>query len=509
MNITRIVCAIALCVASFRASEALAQTKAKAKTPAIGQESSLWAAIKGADAAGFRAIIKSIKLKNSDLVGHWNLVATIDFANKQQPVALQDVQSAAQTLPVAIDRLAKPYATFEQADKALDQLSGMASYPSIQFYQTGDYEGGSNAGAIIGGGRGTKWRSLGSNVLRFEWTSTTYYEGDFLEDDEVVRTRRYSNAYAVRVGRMLLAAPTVGSQKWSVYAHNILTDDEKFVDAKIVRQLRTEAFRPRADVASAKALLLALANSDLLLEYAALSSSQQAAFQNWYAARKIKLSNSGVRFLPPQYPYLLRAKPSKNVLEIISTESGKAVGGFNGRVLEDGTMLLLPVISSHAENFPLPYIRVSKSQGRNRLSLGGAPSVAIAAFKCRKPGDSGQMGNQKSDTFQLNDAANTSIAIGVGDRVSLVASGTVKFGSFAGSGTAEGIDFGTSYNRFGSVRHGALMAAIGEDIFYIGKGNTFVSPSKGELRLFVNDSQTGDNEGAFNVEITVNKASVK
>lgn len=106
-------------------------------------------------------------------------------------------------------------------------------------------------------------------------------------------------------------------------------------------------------------------------------------------------------------------------------------------------------------------------------------------------------------SVRLNSYCNTQIPIERGDRVKIAASGIIKFGIIAGPGGPKGIDYGTRYNYFSDVRHGALFGQIGDHTFVIGQSVSFISPSKGLLELNVNDSNSIDNIGSFTVEIMV------
>jgi hypothetical protein len=63
----------------------------------------------------------------------------------------------------------------------------------------------------------------------------------------------------------------------------------------------------------------------------------------------------------------------------------------------------------------------------------------------------------------------------------------------------------SSYNLpgFDSLGHGALVAALGDTRFSIGRDRTFIAPSSGRLRLGVNDTKSDDNRGAYAVRIKV------
>lgn len=98
------------------------------------------------------------------------------------------------------------------------------------------------------------------------------------------------------------------------------------------------------------------------------------------------------------------------------------------------------------------------------------------------------------------------ITIRQGNKVSLLTTGTIRLGMFAGSGDADGIDGFTAYNQVSGFRHGALLGHIDNGPwFLIGTDASFVADRDGTLTLLVNDAQTGDNAGSFIVEYSIDK----
>lgn len=96
-----------------------------------------------------------------------------------------------------------------------------------------------------------------------------------------------------------------------------------------------------------------------------------------------------------------------------------------------------------------------------------------------------------------------------GNTVSILTKGTIRFGAFAGSGDADGIDGFTMYNQVSDYRHGALLGRINNGPwFLVGTDALFVADRDGTLTLFVNDAATHDNEGSFIVEYSINKPLV-
>lgn len=114
--------------------------------------------------------------------------------------------------------------------------------------------------------------------------------------------------------------------------------------------------------------------------------------------------------------------------------------------------------------------------------------------------------NGKKVVVKVNRYLNTQISIDRGDRVTITASGTIILGLIAGPGGPEGIDYGTRYNFFDDVKHGAVFGQIGHHQFLIGRGISFISPSTGVLELNLNDSNSIDNVGKFTVEVVVSRS---
>ncbi|RMH44027.1 MAG: hypothetical protein D6689_03440 [Deltaproteobacteria bacterium] len=101
----------------------------------------------------------------------------------------------------------------------------------------------------------------------------------------------------------------------------------------------------------------------------------------------------------------------------------------------------------------------------------------------------------------------TGVDLVAGQRVTVDASDEVctKGDDVAHCAGPEGQRAPSDYNvaGFADVGHGALIAAVGDTRFYIGRERSFVAPSSGRLRLGVNDRDTGNNRGAFAARVRV------
>ncbi len=112
--------------------------------------------------------------------------------------------------------------------------------------------------------------------------------------------------------------------------------------------------------------------------------------------------------------------------------------------------------------------------------------------------------------FRVNAFLQTGIVIKRGDRLTFSASGTVSFGAFAGSGGPQGINGFRGYNlAAGDFQHGLLIGRIdrNQGYFAIGTGGVMESANvDGVLDLNVNDADTSNNGGYFEVKINICKA---
>ncbi|AYQ33976.1 hypothetical protein DTQ70_18250 [Runella sp. SP2] len=126
--------------------------------------------------------------------------------------------------------------------------------------------------------------------------------------------------------------------------------------------------------------------------------------------------------------------------------------------------------------------------------------------------DSQESEDSNDYLYRVNSYVNTEISVKKGDRISISASGTVKFGFWlAGSGGPEGISFNPAYNYFTDLLHGCLIGRIKtlnsgtrDDWFYIGIGRDIIAAKSGTLEFEVNDNQPQDNDGKFCVEVVIN-----
>jgi hypothetical protein len=92
-----------------------------------------------------------------------------------------------------------------------------------------------------------------------------------------------------------------------------------------------------------------------------------------------------------------------------------------------------------------------------------------------------------------------------GNKVTIIATGSVKVGSWAGYSSPEGIDGYQSYNKIQGFKHGSLLAKIGDagKWFLVGKSISFTAATDGKIQFLINDADYTNNTGSYEVEISV------
>jgi hypothetical protein len=95
-----------------------------------------------------------------------------------------------------------------------------------------------------------------------------------------------------------------------------------------------------------------------------------------------------------------------------------------------------------------------------------------------------------SNKLEIDSYTNiTDINIKKGDKINIVASGSVTYGAWAGSGGPDGIDGYTSYNRISGFRHGSLLVRIGDNGEWeaVGASKLIIAKNSGVLQFIVNE----------------------
>lgn len=190
--------------------------------------------------------------------------------------------------------------------------------------------------------------------------------------------------------------------------------------------------------------------------------------------------------------------------EYYDAKSELAVVSITGNVI---------VESLNGQALVVPYRRFS-TFGRDWLRLIKENNEWKLCYNLTELPEAGTPGDNGSTVFNTNSRITTNISVNPGDTIRVQASGTVRFGAFAGSGKPQGISFNSNYNFFADIPHGQLIGRIKqpgmqnlEGWFPIGEAREFVAQTSGVLEFAVNDNQPGDNVGKFRIEVTINPAN--
>lgn len=101
----------------------------------------------------------------------------------------------------------------------------------------------------------------------------------------------------------------------------------------------------------------------------------------------------------------------------------------------------------------------------------------------------------------------TAIPVWNGDRITIVAQGSVcpsePSPCFGPDGAEAGRWTNYNYKGFEAARHAALVGVLPGDAFVVGSGTSLIADQSGYLLLFVNDTDEGNNDGGFDVQVTV------
>lgn len=184
-------------------------------------------------------------------------------------------------------------------------------------------------------------------------------------------------------------------------------------------------------------------------------------------------------------------------------KSGIAVVAITGNVI---------VKSPNSQALVVPYRRFS-TFGRDWLRLVKENNEWKLCYNLTELPETGTTGDNGSTVFYTNSHITTSISVNPGDTIKVQASGTVRFGAFAGSGGPQGISFRSNYNYFKNIPHGQLIGRIKQPgmqnldgWFPIGEAREFVARTSGVLEFAVNDNQPEDNTGRFRIKVTIEPA---
>ena len=117
----------------------------------------------------------------------------------------------------------------------------------------------------------------------------------------------------------------------------------------------------------------------------------------------------------------------------------------------------------------------------------------------------------KIDALAANGAPNwRPVPVWNGDTVEITATGSVcpsrPTPCFDPNGAEPGRWVKHSYDTFKDIPHAALIAIVPGENYGIGMGRSFRVAQSGHVLLFVNDTDVGNNDGAFEVRVVVTPA---
>lgn len=146
--------------------------------------------------------------------------------------------------------------------------------------------------------------------------------------------------------------------------------------------------------------------------------------------------------------------------------------------------------------------------GQFRLVLEKTPLTWHFSVSENRKGDRSPAYEFEKSKIEVNSYTDhADVFIKKGDKIYLKATGTVKYGSWTGSGGPEGIDGFGSFSTNTNFKHGSLLGKIGQngEWFLIGSYKTLTATISGKLFIMINDNDPSNNEGGFDVEYGINK----
>lgn len=134
--------------------------------------------------------------------------------------------------------------------------------------------------------------------------------------------------------------------------------------------------------------------------------------------------------------------------------------------------------------------------------------VPVAGADSPRPRSAGEVLKSVSvSVISRNDWNSSGVAVKVGDRVRISASGTITIDSGKGTRSGpEGVEIADGKKLMSDKPTGALIGVIGtdnDDFIFIGKGTEFVAKRAGILFLSVNEGDLSDNNGSYAATISV------
>ncbi len=202
---------------------------------------------------------------------------------------------------------------------------------------------------------------------------------------------------------------------------------------------------------------------------------------------------------------------------VVNSLTGEGLANMEVKIMADIDMD--PVVTNSFGQFTMPVtLGMLRNQGMNAVLL-----LARDPAKRWKPVKSDpeffqinafiriKMLPSQSASIKVSGFLRTTICFKKGDVISIEASGHITVGIFVGNSTPDGREFGVgglslaAYNIVEKFNHAALMYRIsGESEWRLaGKKKSFLAGRDGCIEFQINDNKQADNDGAYDVEVTI------
>jgi hypothetical protein len=139
--------------------------------------------------------------------------------------------------------------------------------------------------------------------------------------------------------------------------------------------------------------------------------------------------------------------------------------------------------------------------------FGSVKSLALEVKLLPTPANDAEPSAMRLAVPSSHSWTDTGIDIVAGQRVTVDAADEVctKGDSVQHCSGPEGqrVTSGSNVKGFEKLGHGALVAAVGDTRFGVGRKATFVAPSSGRLYLGINDKDVGNNKGSYAVRVVI------
>jgi len=144
--------------------------------------------------------------------------------------------------------------------------------------------------------------------------------------------------------------------------------------------------------------------------------------------------------------------------------------------------------------------------------VGGIFKSFMGAYKARRENTQTQVngikliytaGTKKVYGATISSKVMSSIMVNRGQKIKVASYGQVNFGMMAGTGGPDGVGGFQSYCVDPTLPHGAVMVKTAGPWMLAGSQRSFVAPSDGVLQFAINDVDAANNQGYFDLVITV------